>query len=315
MTYIGYQASHEQFNPKTLLALAKEAEHAGFHTVLSSDHLAPWSQSQGDSGFAWTWIGSALEGTGLNVGVVTVAGYRYHPVILAQAVGTLQSMYPQRFFLTMGSGEALNEYQVTGVWPEKEIRNQIFRESVEIMRRLWRGEEVTHVGFNKYQNAKLYLQLSEIPKIYGAALTEQTAEFVGSFCDGMITTSRPLEELRKMKDAFVRGGGEGKPLILKAQISYAKTIDEALEGAYNQWKYVSVTPELLGNLRTPDDFERESDLLTKEDIKKNVKLATDISEIKDWLSEMEEFSFERIILHNVHLNQKIFLQESKKLFI
>jgi coenzyme F420-dependent glucose-6-phosphate dehydrogenase len=218
MTHIGYQASQEQFSPSELLGFVKLAQNAGFDAVLSSDHIEPWSKEQGFSGFSWSWLGSALEATSLLCGVVTVPGYRYHPVILAQAVATLEEMYPNRFFLTMGSGEALNEHVVGGKWPVKQIRNEILKESAEIMRKLWRGEEVTSYGHIIVEEAQLYVKLKKMPHIYGAALTESTAAWLGSWADGMITTSRPISELKKMLDAFYKGGGKGKPVILKAQL-------------------------------------------------------------------------------------------------
>src|SRR5690606_41143737 len=48
-------ASHEQFAPSELLALVQHAESAGFQALMSSDHLAPWSERQGHSGFMWSW--------------------------------------------------------------------------------------------------------------------------------------------------------------------------------------------------------------------------------------------------------------------
>ena len=40
-------------------------------------------------------------------------GYRYHPAVVAQAAATLAEMFPGRFWLAVGSGQALNEH-ITG---------------------------------------------------------------------------------------------------------------------------------------------------------------------------------------------------------
>ena len=61
---------------------------------MCSDHLAPWSARQGQSGFAWSWLGAALQATSLPFGVVNAPGQRYHPVIVAQAIATLAEMFP-----------------------------------------------------------------------------------------------------------------------------------------------------------------------------------------------------------------------------
>ena len=78
MVKIGYHASHEQFTPSELLTYAVAAERAGFASVMSSDHLAPWSQRQGQSGFVWTWLGAAMQATSIPFGLITVpTGFRY----------------------------------------------------------------------------------------------------------------------------------------------------------------------------------------------------------------------------------------------
>ena len=103
-TRIGYHCSHEQHPPSALLRYVKLAEQAGFEAAMCSDHIHPWTDAQGHSGFAWSFLGAALEATSLRFGVVTVpGGWRYHPAILAQAAATLNEMYPERFWLAAGS--------------------------------------------------------------------------------------------------------------------------------------------------------------------------------------------------------------------
>ena len=120
---IGFHASHEQFPPSELLALARAAERAGFDCGMSSDHFRPWGAAQGHSGFAWSWLGAAMASTRMPFGVISAPGYRYHPAILAQGAATLAEMFPGRFWLALGSGQRLNE-DITGLaWPEKAERN------------------------------------------------------------------------------------------------------------------------------------------------------------------------------------------------
>jgi len=83
MATIGYHASHEQFAPGELLNHVRHAEQAGFSAAMCSDHIAPWSESQGHSGFAWSWLGAALQATNLSYGTVNAPGDRYHPAIVA----------------------------------------------------------------------------------------------------------------------------------------------------------------------------------------------------------------------------------------
>ncbi len=71
---IGYHASHEQLSPRILLGFVKAAEAAGFNAAMCSDHFAPWSLRQGQSGFAWAWLGAALQATSLPFGIVSTPG-------------------------------------------------------------------------------------------------------------------------------------------------------------------------------------------------------------------------------------------------
>lgn len=110
MPIIGFRASHEQIDPRSLLDAIRMAVSAGFGAVMSSDHFSPWSERQGQSGFAWSWLGAALQATSLPFGVVTAPGQRYHPAIIAQAAITLGQLYPGRFWMALGTGEASNEH-------------------------------------------------------------------------------------------------------------------------------------------------------------------------------------------------------------
>src|SRR3569832_1694369 len=123
MVQISYHASHEQFAPSRMLALVKRAEAAGFNAAKCSDHFHPWSERQGESGFAWSWLGGAMEATRFPFGIISAPGYRYHPAVLAQAAATIGEMYPGRLWLALGSGEALNESITGQYWPDKSERN------------------------------------------------------------------------------------------------------------------------------------------------------------------------------------------------
>jgi G6PDH family F420-dependent oxidoreductase len=143
MTIVGWHASHEQIAPSELLRSAVRAEEVGFDAGMSSDHFAPWSERQGQSGYAWSWLGAALASTSLGYGIVTAPGQRYHPAITAQAIATLLEMFPDRLWVALGSGEFANEHITGGSWPDKPSRNARLAECVEIMRALFDGDAGT----------------------------------------------------------------------------------------------------------------------------------------------------------------------------
>lgn len=303
---IGYHASHEQFSPSHLLELVQKAETAGFQAILSSDHFHPWSNIQGESGFAWSWLGAAMQATNLEFGIVNAPGQRYHPAIIAQAVATLDEMFPKRFWYCAGSGQALNENITGGKWPSKEERNARLKESVQIMRELWKGGYVTHEGAIKVENAKLFTKPIHMPTVYGAAITKKTAKWLSGWADGLITISKPLGELEEMVASF-HDKGKGKPLALKVQVSFDASQDQALQGAYEQWKNNIFPSKLLSEIKTADQFDDLGEKVRKEDLKDYVIVGNKAETFIEKIKAFGELGFEKIIIHNVNENQEAFI--------
>ncbi|PIG91502.1 TIGR03885 family FMN-dependent LLM class oxidoreductase [Gloeocapsopsis sp. IPPAS B-1203] len=307
MAKFGYHCSHEQFKPSTLLQYAQAAYSAGFQRISCSDHFYPWSDRQGESGYAWSWLGAAMQAVPLTFGVVCAPGQRYHPAIVAQAAATLAEMFPERFWVALGSGQALNEKITGDRWPAKEERNARLQECAEIMRALWQGETVTHYGLVRVEEAKLYTRPQVTPKIIGAAITPQTAEWLAGWADGMITISHPHEKLKEVVEAFRRGGGEGKPIYLKVQLSYAADEATALEGAYDQWRTNIFTSPVLADLRSPQQFDAIADFVKPKDMYQYVRISPDLQQHIEWLQKDIELGFEVITLHNVNREQQAFI--------
>src|SRR3954454_13187354 len=221
MARIGFHASHEQLAPSDLLRFVQFAEAAGFDCAMSSDHFRPWGEAQGQSGFAWSWLGAALQATSLPFGVISAPGYRYHPAILAQAAATLCEMFAGRLWLALGSGQRLNE-DISGVaWPDKAERNARLQECAEIIRALLQGETVTHRGRVTLVGGRLSSLPKRPPLLLGAAVTEATAELVGGWADGLLTVSAKPDAVRRVVEAFRRGGGEGKPMLMQVGLNWA----------------------------------------------------------------------------------------------
>ncbi len=306
---IGFHASHEQFRPGELLKLAQTAEKSGFNTAMCSDHFHPWGKNQGECGFAWTWLGAALNATSLPFGVVTSPGQRYHPAIIAQAAATIVEMFPDRFWIAVGSGQLLNEGITGERWPSKMERNERLKESAAIIKSLWAGGTVTYRGYINIEDATLYTRPKNPPLLIGAAVSIETAEWVGGWADGLITTPKPKKELKKVVNAFYRGGGKGRPMYLKAQLSYDQTEEDALNGAWEQWKTNAFKNRVQTQLKLPEEFDEASELVTPQDIHKKVNISADIEDHIKCLEEYVKLGFEHIYLHNVNRNQRKFIED------
>jgi probable non-F420 flavinoid oxidoreductase len=298
MTLYGIHASHEQIPPADLLAAVIAAERAGFGAAMCSDHFSPWSERQAQSGFAWSWLGAALQATNLSFGVVNAPGQRYHPAIIAQAIGTLGAMYPGRFWAALGTGEYSNEHITGGVWPRKEVRNARLRECVDVIRDLLAGEEVSRDGLVTVDRARLWTRPETPPALIGAAVSVATARWCAEWADGLVTVNAPDEHLREMIAAYRDAGGRG-PVCLQVHLSWAPSQAEAEEIAHDQWRGNIFPPPICWDLETAEHFDVISENVTLDQVKKVVNVSADLEEHVELLRGYAALGFDRIYLHHV----------------
>jgi probable non-F420 flavinoid oxidoreductase len=307
MPLIGLHCSQEQITPSRLLAYVREAEAAGFGAGMSSDHFSPWSERQGESGFAWSFLGAALQATSLPFGVVNAPGQRYHPAIIAQAAATLAELFPGRLWVALGTGEASNEHITGDRWPTKSKRNARLRECVDVMRALFAGEVVDHEGLVRVDRARLWTLPTEAPMLIGAAVSAETARWCGGWADGLVTINQPRETLEWLIAAFREGGGHGRPLYLQVHLSWAGTEEEALQIAHDQWRTNVFGPPLSWDLETVDQFDMAASHVRPEDVRQGVLVSADLAQHVAWLHEFAELGFEQIYLHHVGQDLRPFI--------
>ncbi|MFI2664730.1 TIGR03885 family FMN-dependent LLM class oxidoreductase [Micromonospora carbonacea] len=306
MTVFGFHASHEQIHPARLLEAVIHAERAGFDAAMSSDHFSPWSARQGESGFAWSWLGAALQATNLPFGVVNAPGQRYHPAIVAQAIGTLGTMYPGRFWAALGTGEASNEHITGDPWPRKDVRAARLRECVDVIRALLAGEEVSHDGLVTVDRAKLWTRPEQPPALIGAAVSVATARWCAQWADGLITVNAPTAHLREMIDAYRDAGGRG-PLHLQVHVSWAPEQAEAEAIAYDQWRSNVFAPPVCWDLETAEHFDVVSADVPMAKVAAAVNVSADLGRHVGWLEEYVGLGFDQIALHHVGQQQRAFI--------
>jgi probable non-F420 flavinoid oxidoreductase len=298
MTEYGIHASHEQIPPADLLSAVIAAERAGFDAAMCSDHFSPWSERQGQSAFAWSWLGAALQATNLSFGVVNAPGQRYHPAIIAQAIGTLGAMFPGRFWAALGSGEFSNEHITGGDWPRKEVRNARLRESVDVIRDLLAGETVTRDGLITVDRARLWTRPETPPPLVGAAVSTATAEWCAEWADGLVTVNAPEQHLREMIAAYRGAGGRG-PVCLQVHLSWAGSEAEAEETAYDQWRSNVFAPPVCWDLELVEHFDVVSEHVTMQQVRSVVNVSADLGAHIEWLRGYAALGFDRIYLHHV----------------
>ena len=315
MGTIGYAASMEQFSPSELLGYCKQAEEQGFTAVMASDHFHPWVPSQGQSGFVWSFMGALGATTNLRFGPgVTPPGYRYHPAIIAQAAATLEEMFPGRFYLGLGAGEALNEHIVAEYWPEAPVRLERLMESIEIINQLFSGKKIKHRGQHfTVESAKLYTLPASPPPIYVATSGPIMAYRTGKFTDGLITVGAADEKLKMLLERYETGARDaGKdpatmPRILQVKVSYAATAEAATEAAVRDWPNGGMAfPK--ADIREPEDFEAMAKLVRPENYKNRVLISPDPADHVAYLQHFIDLGFGEIYVHNVGREQEPFIK-------
>ncbi len=306
MPVIGFHNSHEQVHPAELLTAVQHAEEVGFTAAMCSDHLTPWNPRQGESGFAWSWLGAAMATTSLPFGAVNAPGQRYHPAIVAQAIATLGAMFPGRFWVALGSGEAMNEHITGDKWPRKDERDARLRECVAIIRALLAGEEVTHDGLVTVDRAKIWSLPEQPPALIAPAVTVATARKAADWADGLVTINQPHDHLREMVAAYRDAGGRGK-LVLQLHLSYDPDDERALAIAFDQWHSNVFPPPLAWDLDTPEAFEAASAHVTPEVVEGAVRVSSDLGQHAAWIQEYVDLGFEEVYIHHVGKEQRGFL--------
>ena len=184
-------------DPMRFVECTTVAEKYGFYAVWFGDHLVPWVHSQNKSAYVWSVMPAALEKTErIKVGpmVTSPIGGRYHPLIVGQASATLDNMYPGRFLLGVGSGEAISEANFfRGHWPRWRERIERLSEAVVLMRRMWESEvEFSHHGkYFKAEDFYLYTRPKTRIPIYFAAQGRKAARYAGAYGDHIVTINTP----------------------------------------------------------------------------------------------------------------------------
>ncbi|WP_231471469.1 glucose-6-phosphate dehydrogenase (coenzyme-F420) [Thioalkalivibrio sp. HK1] len=315
---MGYKASAEQFGPRELLEFSVHAEQAGFDSVLVSDHFQPWRHRNGHAPFSFAWLGALGERTSrivIGTSVVTPT-LRYHPAIVAQAMGTLGAMYPQRVMLGIGSGESINEVPATGApWPEFKERFHRLKEAALLMKRLWSEERVSHEGeYYRTEKATIYDRPEHPIPLYIAAAGAVVARLAGKMADGFICTSGKDPSLYSdILLPAVRAGAEkagrgleALDLTIEMKVSFDSDRARALEDT-RHWAALALSPEEKIRVDDPKEMERLADALPVERTAKRWIVSDDPHEHVERIAPVIASGFRHLVFHAPGADQHRFI--------
>ena len=318
MLKLGYKASAEQFAPRQLLDFAVHAEAVGFDSIMVSDHFQPWRHTGGHGPFSFAWLGALGERTTratIGTSVVTPT-FRYHPAIVAQAMGTLGSLYPGRVLLGVGTGEALNEVPATGMpWPPFKERLGRLAEAIELMRRLAREERVTFEGkYYRTERATIYDRPETPVPIYVAASGPTAARLAGRLGDGFICTSGKAPELytETLLPALAEGldkaarAPDSIERMIEMKVSFDSDPERALQDT-RHWAALALSSEEKTGVEDPVEMEKLADALPIERAASRWIVSSDPDEHVERLAETVELGFTHLVFHAPGPDQRRFL--------
>jgi len=316
---IGYKASAEQFTPSALLEFTCLAEAAGFDSVFISDHFQPWRHTNGHAPYSFAWMGAAGARTSrvlIGTSVVTPT-FRYHPSVVAQAIGTLGSMFPDRIILGVGTGESLNEVPAIGIeWPGFKERFGRLKESITLMNRLWREERVSFEGeYYRTENATIYDRPENPVPIYVAAAGPTAATLAGKVASGFVCTSGKApalyrETLLPNVSAGLEASGRAADSIdrmIEVKVSFDTDKQRALEDT-RHWAALALSAEEKTSVEDPLEMERLADALPLERAASRWIVSNDPDEQVERIRPYVELGFRHLVFHAPGPDQARFIK-------
>jgi coenzyme F420-dependent glucose-6-phosphate dehydrogenase len=303
---IGYALSSEEHGPRELIGFARRAEEVGFDFLMISDHFHPWIDGQGNSPFVWGTLGAiSRETERIPIGTgVTCPTIRIHPAIIAQAAATAADLLPGRFWLGVGSGENLNEHVVGRGWPAADERLDRLEEAIDVIRALWSGKDTTHRGrYYTVENARIYTLPDELPPLYVAAKGERALKLAARN-DGLISTVPDKDTVA----AFDRAGGEVKPKLGMLHVCWAETEQHAKRTAREWWPNSALPGELSVELPLPRHFEQASELISEEDVCKELTCGPDPDRHLEAIRTYADAGYDHVYVHQIGPEQEGFFR-------
>jgi G6PDH family F420-dependent oxidoreductase len=300
---IGYFLSSEEHGPKELVAQAQMASDVGIGSVWISDHFHPWLDEQGQSPFVWSVIGGIAATTPLAVTTaVTCPTTRIHPAVIAQAAATSAVMLDGRFELGVGTGENLNEHVLGDRWPTADERRAQLAEAVEVMRKLWSGEEVEHHGtYYTVELARLYTVPGRPIPVPVSAFGPKALELAVQIGDGFVTTHPDAELVKKYRAAGGKGTVSGG-----LKICWGADEEECRKLAHRLWRTSGLPGELSQDLRTPALFEQASSIVDVETATKGVPCGPSVDKIVEAVQQYADAGFDRLYISQMGPQQAEF---------
>ena len=295
-------------SPGYYLDRAEAVERAGFDALWFGDHIQPWFHENGRAPFAWSWLPLAMERTDeIPVGVfVTPPMYRYHPLVIANAVATIDQLFPGRFRLGVGTGERMNEHPFVDEWPEWSDRARALVESIDIMNTYWEDEDF--FGYDgdyfEFDPVYPYEQPESEVDIYCSATGPGSARLAADHADHLVTLGNVPNVKERVIDTYRDHGGEGDVIM--------QTV-----GGYGDRD--RITDRILDSFAStlhPDCFDETDPLrlqemageATADEVQDAFLIAETPAEVLEWIDTQSDRGVDHVVVTDVSYEQDEFYE-------
>jgi len=295
-------------SPAYYLNMVESVEVAGFDVVWFGDHIQPWFHDGGRAPFAWSWLPAALERTdAIPAGVfVTPPMYRYHPLIVANAVATIDEMYPGRFRFAVGTGERMNEHPFVEEWPDWSDRAQALIEALDIIRTYWESDDFFGYDGTYFEFDPIYPY--EQPKsdieVYCSATGPSSARLAADHADHLITIANVPDVKERVIDVYRDHGGDGS-VTVQTVGGYGDTdrlVDRILDS------FASTLRPSNFDETDPRRLQASTADVSAQEVRDAFLIAETPEDVLEWIATQEQRGADHVVITDVSYEQEEFYQ-------
>jgi probable F420-dependent oxidoreductase len=217
-----------EFTPERVIAGSRKLEEWGYDSVWVRDHLL-W-KPHGMEGTNRTFVDAfvtlaAIAGatTRIGLGTAVVIPIRW-PLKVAQNFASLSAL--ARRPVEAGFGMGSNHAELAAAGFDREHREAIYRETVEICRRVWTEDDVTYEGEHfVFEDVTIEPKPVAPPTVWYGGTTRGSVRRTATHCDGWLPGRLPMATLDN-RLALLRELSEQQGRELKAGVIPVISIDE-----------------------------------------------------------------------------------------
>jgi probable F420-dependent oxidoreductase len=233
--------------PENVRNFAKKCEVMGCHSMWVIDRIAY------DNLEPLAVLAAAASTTErIRLGTSVLLGNTRHPVHLAKTIATLDFISNGRITIGLGFGSREPDYKAVAI--PYEHRGSRAVEQVQLMKRLWTEDNVTHKGqFFNVENLTVGPRPIQKPHppLWTGGSAEVALKRAGTWANGFISGSAAIETFHTTWDkiaSYAAAAGRDSKEIEKASLAFMAINDDKAKAVKTVEDY---TMRYYGRIRTP----------------------------------------------------------------